>query len=469
MPINIAALPQGAALWGHLGVVSPAQLLLLPPATYAGQQVTVDTGMGVLRQYFSNGLSWVTAAVNGLLGTPNFGPTFQAGFSVWNANASTSSNSTLQSQWQLPAPFVGLRLAYTNYSLADITLAKSRVAATVNKGANGAALTWVPVTFNGAASVVLPNAVNAPPNEVFTQVVSDLVTLSPADAQNLIYTRSDFAGNFAACDPGIGNTNAWNNHVADDATLLVDPGIGAAGFDALGGTWQWQAGKSAGVVANDTVPINMNTNFRDLAPDSLIVNYAVPTIGVGCCGGSHLRGDTTFGDNMGFVYRACMLKNLQAGGKQIWSPANYSRSGGGSAPALANLQKLDAAGMFPQIMVLLGSSGDDGSLTQAVADAGWNRLVEMLKLCAKNRCRPIVAVQPPVFTYNDAQNAILAAENARTRSLAQFDIGVIDLNLFYRDIVNPNVIYPPWTTLTKIHATNNGQQLNAALALASML
>jgi hypothetical protein len=388
-------------------------------------------------------------------------PRLRGAFSVWNANASGSSNGTVQVQWQLPAAFSGVRLVYTNYTTADITLAKARIAATTTKGGNGATLTWSQVTFSGSASVTLPHCVAAAPNEQFTPIVSDLVQISPLDNQNLLYTRSDYAGNFGCCDPGTGNMAQWNNNVA------TATGLGAAGLGQDGVAFQWQSGSSTGVVANDTTGITMSTGGRVIAPDSLLVNYTVPTISVGSCGGSHLRGDTTYGDNTGFVYRACSQKSYEAGYAKLWSPANYSRSGGGSAPALANIRLLDAAGLFPQILVILASSGDDGSPTATREATAQMRLTEVLELCFKNRCRPIVATAPPVSSYDDTQNALRVTQNNWALNLRYHGISVIDLDLIYRDPANPRQILPAWTGLG-IHANDAGQAV-AATYLAAML
>jgi len=50
--------------WGHLGTCNLTQFLAMNPASYAGQEVFVDTGPS-LAAYYSDGLTWTSMRSQG--------------------------------------------------------------------------------------------------------------------------------------------------------------------------------------------------------------------------------------------------------------------------------------------------------------------------------------------------------------------------------------------------------------------
>lgn len=388
-----------------------------------------------------------------LAGKFNMG--LQAGFSVWSGSIDAGSNGTVQVQWNLPAGFNGVRMVYTNYSTSPTTLSGARVAVTTNLADQGGGLTWTEATFAGVTAVavpqVIPGATGAPPNEISPHIVSDPIVIQSLDSNNLILTRSDYTAAFNCTDPGGGTMAVWNNN------------------NPFG--YQFHSNASAGVVSNVT-NITMPATGRSISPDALLVNYNVPSSFVMGVGGSHIRGDTTFGDHTGFVYRACMLKTQLARGAAVWSPFNGSRSGAGSAPALGNIQKLFLAGVIPDVLVILASSGDDGSPTIATESAAQHRMTEVLRLCQLNHVRPIVCTAPPVNGYATgpgSPDALRKTQNVWARNLRNFGIEVLDLDAIYVDPADPgqHTMNPIWSPIG-LHANDAGQVVSAA-ALAAML
>lgn len=365
-----------------------------------------------------------------------------APYAIFSGNAADVTGLTVQNVLQALKPFTGLRLVYRNHGSADATLTSAKVAVTTDANTTGATLTWNAVTFAGASSVTLPADVGTAPDEVFKLVLSDYLQLLPADAQNLIATRSYFAGAASVCSPGTTlNINSWR---------------GASGLN-------FYSKQATGVIADNAA---VSTATSSVTPHGVILYYRDPTVAVGCFGGSHLRGNGTSGDAWGFMLRACQA--LTAAGPLIYSPYMGARAGSGRAAAFGNLEQALLAGIKLDVALILNYSGNDlDSSTDGFSRArGW--LGRQLELCRAAGIRPIVCTAPPLASYSTQENADRMAHNAWTQGLRLFGVDVLDLAGMYEDPSNRGQLLAAYNSGDNIHVNDAGQAVSAA-ALVEML
>lgn len=361
-------------------------------------------------------------------------PGLSAPYAIWSGNKVSDSGITIQNVWQALKPFSGLRLVYRNHDAADTVIGSAKVAFPTVDTTDGAGLGWTNVTFGGATSVTLPGMLGSLPDETFKPVISDYLQLLPADAKNLIATRTYFAGAASVCDPGMSaNISQWR---------------AASGLS-------FYSKQAAGVIGNSTA---ITTTSSAVAPHGFIIYYRDPVVAVACFGGSHLRGNGTAGNAWGFMLRAC--QELTASSVRVYSPYMGARAGSGRAAAYGNLEQVLQAGMRIDVALILNYSGNDGDSDSDgfLRARGW--LGRQLELCRRYNVRPIVCTAPPLANYNVQENADRMAHNAWTVGLRDFGVEVLDLSTIYADPVNPTQLLPAYNSGDNIHVNDAGQAVS---------
>jgi hypothetical protein len=369
----------------------------------------------------------------------SYGLGLSAGYGVFSGNKSNVANVTIQNKVQAPAPFSAIRLVYRNHSSADVTLQWARIATSTNAGGSGSTLAWRDVTFGGSAGpITLPAFEGALFDERWTFVVSDLLPVAPADANNYLFTRSYFPGATGASDAGASaDVSAWRT---------------ASGL-------HYGTDTAAGEIANTA---GVNGASADIAPHGIIFSYQQPVVAVTCFGGSHLRGNMTTGNAWGFVFRACRGKTIATGGVPVYSPMMNARGGQGNVAASQNIERFANAGMRADIAVILGYSGNDTDYTEQGFVIARGYLARSLDALRRNNTRPIVCTAPPgEAVYAGAgDDARRQANNDWIRDLRYHGISVVVLDALYRDPGQPNRILPAYDSGDGVHCNDAGQALS---------
>lgn len=387
--------------------------------------------------------------------------------------------------------FFGVRLVFANYNVADIMqINGAAVAATsyveqangseaafstqlvYSGGNNGTTLTWVPVTFNGASSVVVPAAIaafgnsgnkeNLRPGEVVSDFIP-LVSIPRADGSPLPLLRTRVHISDNTFPPGVAPSVMQRNNLLSSAPMT-------GGHIIL-------SGKAAAVVGALTT--------QSLAP--YYYGGAIEPVGVIYALNKRARTICAFGDSLtqggnsnGQFGWPTRLHGKYGGAPGVaFSAANWGVSGQDLRTSLAVCR--DTCSLYkPQYATIFAWSPNNlinGS--QAVMDELWGHVLGTIDYLQQIGVTPVVLTSGPVNTMNAVDAVLWRAQNARVMALPasviKVDVGraLTEPNTY--DSTAPKIALPYGTALDGVtyvdgtHYNNAGYEMMADCVYAALI
>lgn len=308
---------------------------------------------------------------------------------------------------QIPAlgQFFAFRLRYYNKTLSAVTITIAKAACSPTHENDGALLTWLPVTFGGSTSAVIPagtQPAGGDANDIVPGFIdSDLIfavslarTDDPTKAP-LIIARTYFAG--AGCAHNVGATD-----------------IAVYNASSASGGMQYASRLPAGdhVTSIDAyAPLQAGTWLNPVAAQFL---YSVPTWVHSAVGDSRTRGQGSTNNLLGWPN---VLQGLRRGRSStlLFSVEGHGWSGQHHA-AIAATAKAVMANNKPNSISMHASTPND-PVTQAAMDQAFANFLDVMEVARLAGIRFTPVTSGAVNGYNAAQNALLKAQNARIRAL----------------------------------------------------
>ena len=379
------------------------------------------------------------------------GITLQRHFSEYDGSVFATGRTVL-SQHPATAPFYGVRLMFQNSdTAAAMNISGVKIASSPTLGAvnDGAALTWMQVTFSGSNTVSIPAATGTVNDIVPKVVFSDYIPIASVarsdvvGANPLLFARVYFADSTGRAFVPAGWTNA--NAVAIFA---------GAGND-----------NASAQQAGDYVT---TTTARLMNDASMVTSVA----GIEFYQGIKTRRVSMFGDSLFSGVQAGYLagwhiraQNLfKAAGRSV-TFANYAKGGQTLAASYATAKNVMTAAV-PKVAVFYAFSPNSGAGSQAALDAQWAACLDMIRWCKERNITPVVCTSGPVSTYSGASKLLLQAHNARTRASLAGVCQVLDFERVLQDPADPLSLLPAYT-IEGTHYTDAGYQALANYVYAS--
>lgn len=333
------------------------------------------------------------------------------------------TNRTVDMQIPTDVNFVGVRLLLANWQIADtlnIDLCKVAVASVDSD--NGSGLTWLPVTFSGSSSIVVPAGTQgtiggggATVNKVGKFAVSDVVWLPSVPrtdvvgAPRLLRIRTYAAGNVYLETPALFTGNAPQY------------------FGDRGYIHRYQAVVGDQVTSPGAMTLSTSLAYFGIAGVEFITGQA-----------NHFStmafGDSlTHGANAGYQSGWPVMLNylLRLNGKP-GAVAQFGVGGMLHENYIANMKGMIAASK-PSAVIFSGFSPNSASSTQAGMDNQYARTVEAVEWCKRQGVAPIVTTAKPINTDNSSQVALKLALNTRFLTELSTICRVVDLASVVRD------------------------------------
>jgi lysophospholipase L1-like esterase len=347
-----------------------------------------------------------------------------------------TTNVTLQNQIPVPAGVNGFSLIYENGTSTASTLNACKVAFTNTDGDSGSALTWTAGTFAGASSIALPVAVGTAPQSVITPIVSDRFDIPASGAYLMV--RSYFSGSGCALNPAAGELTAFAG-----ATGLI-----------------YKTGFGAGAVA-DNVGIAMSAG-QLICPSGVIWYADRPTLTLAAFGGSTFRGQGSTANALGMITRAAVLLSNSA---RLCVPYVAAQSGQNSITATSQVAKTLAT-LRPDVVLILGGSGNDGDLSATGFAAMRSRVAANVEQARKIGAIPIVCTLMPSVSLTEPQNVLRQAQNDWIMNTLTCALKA-DIATAAANPANPNQILPAYNSGDGTHLNDAGYAATAAVIAAT--
>jgi hypothetical protein len=369
--------------------------------------------------------------------------------------------------WGLDGPFDYVRLGFVNSDTTNPYTVTSAAVAPSAKPNNGiapvdganAAVAWTPVTFNnlgdgtfqpynqnsgGATSLTVPAAASAA-DPVWAW--SDWVPVpslprSDAALQSLLMTRVYFAAGHRATGTASKDTQfaaIANGHLQQNYFQ---------GVDGVGTPANFTSTTTAGFISPTAVQYYSSRS-------------GLTVFGVG---DSIMQAFNTPSSNNSFGFQACGLVSTDAKPVQ-W--AGFGYQGRTSANFFANFDRLYPVIRPNAALIPIWTRNDP--LTQAAADACWQKAMARAQRCLSDGCVPILVGPNPNGSMNSSTEVFRLS--ARTRGLAAAASGLLflDLDPIVGTGASPNRVQAQFDSGDGVHWNDAGHAAVAAQGLAPLL
>lgn len=300
------------------------------------------------------------------------------------------ANMSVTCQWSNPFTFEAARFIYMSYG-SSYTVDIAKAAAGAVDQENGLALTWLPILFSGAGSVVVPASSGAGSNIVPGIAVSDILTINSIPRTDggipyLLQTRS--------YSSGISNYQVFTGATYGDIATLT--------YNAEQYGSRQQSGDQVTVITSQ-IPARAGGGLH---PQGVIFyggSNAYRNILV--CGDSLQRGQGSTGGYTGAAERGKYLS-----GNNPWRIIYNVGQSGQTHTGTYNVAMALLPVIKPDILYIQGHSIND--LSAAAFQLSWIENLRILDYCKANN----IAV---IFTTCGTRNSILPAENTNRKALNQ--------------------------------------------------
>lgn len=365
-----------------------------------------------------------------------------------NQSGAAGAGYTFSQQFPALAPFYGFRLIFLNYGTAQ-TITISKAAPAGAAGVSGTALTWSNVLFGGSASGSQAAGSGSGSNVVPSILVSDWVQASSLARTDsgvfpLLQARAYFA---AASTQANINSNAQGDYQA--AT-----GMEFAGAIAVGDQVTTIAGMG---------PVATNTW---MCPSGVDFQYGLPTSVIADVGDSLMRGQESSTTSNGWRTVSDRTAALKRSSTAIWQAASFCITGQGHAASYQTGLEV-VSKLLPRYLCFRAWSPNDGSPTQALIDAAWQRTLALIEHCRRNNVTPVLCTTPPRNTLTAGEDAFLKVQNARVKALAGWVL-VSDEAAVVEDPADRSKLAAAFNSGDGLHITSAGYDAMAVVRAASL-
>lgn len=326
------------------------------------------------------------------------------------------ANRTTHSFWGLEGEFDLVRLVHENDTASTYSIDKAAIAAVGHENAAGgraavdaagAAVSWVPVTYNNAGVDALPPSPSGSTATVTVPAiaggllknyaVSDWMrvpSIAPLGGGDLRYlavrTYSALTAMRASIIYGVVNSD-FNPSLASGRVVGAYHATGD--FVAGGGTFS----VSNGVLAPQAI------QYYARARGATVLSI----------GDSLTQGSTTSGNCNSYVHQACAA--LSRPGRQV-SHVNGGWSGQTQANFyLRGFQEIDL--FRPEVVLIAACSPNDGVATAAGFDLMFSKAMDLAHYAITKGAVPILATGVPFSSYGTTGDTFRKIVNTRVRSL----------------------------------------------------
>lgn len=358
---------------------------------------------------------------------------------------------------QIPAPgaFKGVRLIYANYdNAATMPIAKAKVAsAPKHLASTGSQMTWYNVTFDGATSATVPQALAGSAQQAPGILVSDMIPLqavarTDGGTRGLIRLRTLIDGVSAA----------------KTVTVLTVSGTQSAAFNSAPWNNGYQFGSYSPAV-DAVTSTSDSTSVTETGGPIMCIGAIFVTDNqidsIAAFGDSLVAGANTTNNTSGWPTRITMLDAGISG-------VNFGSSGQKTVDTLATLRRYLASVDKPTYVAFKMWSPNDGYTTQRMFDDAWAYGVEMIERCRNAGVTPVVLTSGPVNGYTSEQNGFRLAQNAKTIELRKAGCIVVDASAIITADGTNNTINPLYNSGDGLHYNDLGHELIAKAVLTEI-
>lgn len=384
----------------------------------------------------------------------------------------TAFQFTLSSQWGLETDYDSVRFIYSNDSASPYTITQVKVSPSAAVG-------------DGTSPI---NSAGANDFSMFAQVFFNNAGLDVAPMDQTVYGSGTATFTVPANAGSLAQPTRWFSDWTRVSSLpRIDGGVQPLMMartltDALGtfrcsnlNTVGWSPFSQGRVLAgyfkqgvdSVTAPalISNPTLLNFLTPDGVQYLGRVNSISVVGIGDSLTQGQgsTTFYHS--WAYLSCLALSTPSRPISYWSQA---KQGQVSSDFWANGYTAMKA-VKPEIVTIAAWSPNDG-LTQATADAGWARAMELTNYAMKQGSVPVIMGPVPWSGITTAAQEA-ARLSVRTRMLQAGALGlkVLDWEAIIGTGASPNRIRPEFIAADNQHPNDVGNQMMDAGVFRSVL
>lgn len=353
------------------------------------------------------------------------------------APSSATANFTFITNVPCPAgDFYAVQLVLENHSSAGtLTVDAATVTAIATALATGFGNTFIPVTFGGATSVVIPVATGTSTNTIPGRVVSDVIILASiprtdSGTMPLLQARVFHSGTPTTMAVGAGATGTFNKYrLATGAEYAM----GYSGGNATTG---------------GAVTVSEANNIID--PAAVIFYTQNPRAVIGQVGDSLSTGLGSSGGNLNSLALAQYKSGFKFSYRSRGIPSQLH-----SASYATGLDLLAEGGI--QALVFWAMSPND-TPTQAVFDKSWGETLSLAQKCKSAGVVPIICTSGPKNAFTAPQNALLLAQNARARAFCATGAAILSDNAMVLDPTGSGTIVPAYDSGDGLHYNDAGYQ-----------
>lgn len=391
------------------------------------------------------------------LRTPSLMRTWMPNGRQWAAV--TAATWTLCSQWELEDDFDLIRFVYSNNGSTAYTIQLAKVIASASLGngttpldSTGAAnFAFTQVFFNNAGADVLPQ------DQTTWGSGTATLTVTGGSANVPVRFYSDWVRipSVARVDGGT-RPILMARHLSDTAGTYLCANFNSATFSAASGNPQVLAYGQSGVnsvttPAALTAPIALNF----LTPDAVQYMSRTPGYSVLSIGDSLTQGFGSTGLYQSWAFSACVGLSTPNLPISFW---NQGWQGQISDNYWSNGYQA-FKGAKPDIVTISTWSPNDG-LTQATADAGWSRAMDLANYCIKQGAVPVLMGPLPWGNITTAAEET-ARLSVRSRMLDAWAKGmaVLDWEKTMGTGASINRIQPAYLSSDNLHPGDLGNSV----------